>query len=72
MNIGYRPTFDGKERSIEVHIFDFESDIYGDIITIRLHKKLRNEIRFSNADALIAQLNRDKRIAAKYFALRRQ
>lgn len=59
MNIGYRPTVDGKHRTIEVHLFDFTDDIYGKKMTIVLRKRLRDEIKFSNLDALKEQLARD-------------
>jgi len=58
-NIGLRPTFDTKSLAIEVHIFDFNEDLYGEEVTIYFIKKLRKEIQFGSADALIAQITRD-------------
>ncbi len=60
--IGNRPTFsnDGR-KSVEVHIFDFKKDIYNDTIEICFIKKLRNSIKFENKDALVHQLNIDKK-----------
>ena len=60
LNIGTRPTVNGKARSIEVNIFDFDEDIYGEILKITLISKLRNEIKFDGLDALKTQLFLDK------------
>ncbi len=59
MNIGYRPTVDGKKRLIEVNIFDFDAILYGKTIQIHVHAFLRNEVKFSGLDALITQLEGD-------------
>jgi riboflavin kinase/FMN adenylyltransferase len=60
MNIGVRPTVDGINRVIEVNIFDFDADIYGETLTITLKKHLRSEVKFNGLDALKAQLALDK------------
>jgi len=60
MNIGIRPTIDGTTRTIEVNIFDFNKDIYGETLTITLKKYLRSEIKFDGLEALKAQLMEDK------------
>jgi riboflavin kinase / FMN adenylyltransferase len=60
MNIGVRPTVDGTKRVIEVNIFDFDKDIYGDTLTISLVKRLRDEVKFNGLDELKAQLAKDK------------
>jgi riboflavin kinase/FMN adenylyltransferase len=52
MNIGVRPTVDGKKRVIEVNIFDFNEDIYGQNLKITIKKKLREEVKFSGLDDL--------------------
>lgn len=59
-SIGVRPTFetDG-ERTIEVHIFDFNRDIYGRRLTLKFVRWLRDEKKFDHVDALIAQMNED-------------
>lgn len=62
MNIGYRPTIknnDGKP-TIEVHIFNFFGDIYGEKIKVSIAHKLRDEIEFSSLEALKQQLGEDK------------
>ncbi|MDI9365301.1 MAG: bifunctional riboflavin kinase/FAD synthetase [Flavobacterium sp.] len=66
MNIGIRPTIDGKARVIEVNIFDFNEDIYGTTIQVHIHTYIRGEVKFSGLDALKNQLKED---AAKAKAL---
>lgn len=65
MNIGYRPTVNGKDRSIEVHIFDFDSNIYDQEIEIFFSKELRKERKFNNLDELRHQLSMDEKNARK-------
>jgi len=60
MNIGVRPTVDGTQRVIEVNIFEFDQDIYGETITITLKKYLRIEVKFNGLNALKEQLSLDK------------
>ncbi len=67
MNIGLRPTVGGTKRVIEVNIFDFDEDIYGEELTITLVKFLRSEIKFNGLDALKQQLAADKDAASKCF-----
>ncbi|MBP7345337.1 MAG: riboflavin kinase, partial [Sediminibacterium sp.] len=67
MNIGVRPTVDGKKRVIEVNIFDFNRDIYGKKLVIRLEKFLRGEVKFNGLDELKAQLNADRTQAMLVF-----
>ena len=60
LNIGIRPTIDnGTNRTIEVHIFHFHSDIYNKFIRITFVKRTRPELKFSGIDELIAQLHKD-------------
>lgn len=59
-SIGVRPTFEAHgERKVEVHIFDFERDIYGRRLTLEFVRRLRDEQKFEQVDALIAQMDRD-------------
>jgi riboflavin kinase / FMN adenylyltransferase len=60
MNIGIRPTVDGTKRVIEVNIFDFDEDIYGDTLKVTLKKNLRLEVKFAGLEELKAQLAKDK------------
>jgi riboflavin kinase / FMN adenylyltransferase len=65
MNIGMRPTVDGKKRTVEVNIFDFNEDIYGQIMKVTLKKSLRNEVKFSGLEELKKQLAIDEANARK-------
>jgi riboflavin kinase/FMN adenylyltransferase len=69
LNIGSRPTVNNNadNRSIEVHIFDFESDIYGESIELVFFKKLREEQKFLSIDALKDQLVKDKTDTIAFF-----
>ena len=61
-NIGMRPTVDGKVRTIETHILDFDQDIYG--LPLRLHfvRRIRDERKFPSLEALREQLRADARV----------
>lgn len=61
--IGVRPTINGVKRSIEVNIFDFDSDIYGETLTVTFERLLRTDSRFKDLEALKDQLHRDKQLA---------
>jgi riboflavin kinase/FMN adenylyltransferase len=58
--IGNRPTVNGVKRNIEVNIFDFDKDIYGDSLTIFFHNLLRSDIKFNDLEELKKQLYSDK------------
>lgn len=60
MSIGFRPTVDGKKRVIEVNIFDFNKEIYGQSLKVFVKKYLREEIKFDGLDALVKQIDQDK------------
>jgi len=60
MSIGFRPTVDGKNKVIEVNIFDFDKEIYGKIIRVYVKKYLRPEIKFNDLDELVKQIDQDK------------
>jgi len=68
-NLGIRPTVGGTLPLLEVHLFDFDRDIYGRHISVRFVHKLRNEQRFPNFDALKAQIAADAVAARAYFKL---
>lgn len=63
LNIGYRPTVSGATKTIEVHIFDFDADLYGDNITIQFVKQMRAETKFDDIDQLKKQLKLDQATA---------
>jgi riboflavin kinase/FMN adenylyltransferase len=60
MNIGNRPTVNGTSQSIEVHLLNFDEDIYGLEITVKMIDFIRNEQKFENLDQLKSQIQKDK------------
>jgi len=60
MNIGFNPTVNGEKQTIEVHLFNFDKDIYDQSIEVSLLHYIRDEQKFSSVDALKAQLHQDK------------
>lgn len=60
MNIGVRPTFDDPVRTVEVNIFDFNREIYGETIQVRFIDRIRDERKFGGIEELKAQLQSDK------------
>ena len=66
MNIGNRPTLNGKHQTIEVHFFDFNQNVYHQKITIETLYFLREEQKFDSVKILIHQLKKDEKIARTY------
>ncbi|MBI2429290.1 MAG: bifunctional riboflavin kinase/FAD synthetase [Ignavibacteriales bacterium] len=61
MSIGFNPTFDDvHERTTEVNIFDFDMDIYDDVVTVKCIERTRNEMKFTSVDELVAEMGKDK------------
>lgn len=60
MNIGSRPTFEGHGKSLEVNIFNFEGNIYGQLLLVSFIHKVRSERKFSSVKELMHQLEEDK------------
>jgi len=58
-NVGNRPTVDGKENRLEVHLFDFDRDIYHQTMTVNFVEKIRDELKFDSFDDLKAQIEKD-------------
>jgi len=67
-NVGTRPTFDGTKPLLEVHIFDFDREIYGEAIHVDFIARLRSEEKFEVVDDLIEQMHRDSARARKILA----
>ena len=67
-SVGTRPTFDGTNPLLEVHIFDFDDDIYGENIDVDFVARLRSEEKFDDVNELIEQMNRDSAQARKILA----
>lgn len=68
-SIGYKPTFHddyGEKPAVEVFLFDFNSNIYGERVTVKWYKKLRNEEKFDSVEELVEQMNRDVEDAKAY------
>ena len=61
MNIGYNPTFDSSEKSVEVHILDFNKDIYGLDVKVSIVEKIREEKKFLSVEDLKKNLDLDKK-----------
>ena len=58
-NIGYSPTFDDHQFTVEVHLLDFKKDIYGEQIRVNFVKRIRSEMKFSNINELSEQIHKD-------------
>lgn len=67
-NVGQRPTVGGTRTLLEVHLFDFEADIYGAYVDVTFLQKIRDEHRFESFEALKAQIVRDVEQAKAFFA----
>ncbi len=67
MNIGMRPTLDGKTKTIEVHFFDFSQNLYDQSLTIEILYKIREEQKFDSLDDLQIQLEKDKKNCLQLF-----
>jgi riboflavin kinase/FMN adenylyltransferase len=68
-NIGKRPTFGGElESKVETHLIDFDDDLYGKTLRVRMLHRLRGEKKFNGVDELRAQITRDRDRAVRYFA----
>ena len=66
MNIGYNPTFNGKQKSIEIHFLNFTKNIYHKNLTIEMIMRIRNEIKFNSVEDLKKQLEQDKLSTLNY------
>lgn len=66
--IGQRPTINGMTRNIEVNIFDFNQEIYGQTIKMNFLKFLRHDVKFTGLEALTKQLHQDKEDTLRFFA----
>ncbi|MDR2976196.1 MAG: bifunctional riboflavin kinase/FAD synthetase [Streptococcaceae bacterium] len=65
-SIGYNDTFGGKEKTIEVNIFDFEEEIYGENLTVLWLARIRGMVKFNGVDALVAQMKQDEEVARSW------
>ncbi|MDR5907162.1 bifunctional riboflavin kinase/FAD synthetase [Franzmannia qiaohouensis] len=67
-NVGWRPTVGSERPVLEVHLFDFDGDLYGARLTVVPCARLRGEMRFDGLEPLKAQITRDQTQARRYFA----
>ncbi|MDY7395733.1 bifunctional riboflavin kinase/FAD synthetase [Aureibaculum sp. 2210JD6-5] len=65
MNIGFRPTVNGKHQTIEVHLLDFNENLYGETISISIAHRLRDEQKFDSLEDLFSQIKEDEKLARK-------
>ncbi len=68
VNIGTRPTFGGEVTVVEAHLLDFDADIYGEVISVMLIDRIRDEIKFDGVDQLVAQIHADVEAATMIIA----
>ena len=69
-NVGFKPTFNDpsfKQLSIEVNIFEFDKNIYGEQVVVAWYKRIRSEQKFNGIEALIEQIEKDKQQAQQFF-----
>ena len=66
MNIGFNPTVQGKKKTIEVHLFDFDTDIYNRKIQVAFLQRIRSEKKFESVEVLKEQLKKDKVFSLDY------
>jgi riboflavin kinase/FMN adenylyltransferase len=67
-NLGFNPTFEEHERSLEVHLFDFDANLYGRRLDVGFVRRLRGECKFPNPQALADQIARDVAAARQVLA----
>ncbi len=66
MNIGFRPTVNGKYQTVEVHLLDFQGNLYGKKIQIEILNRLRDEQKFNSVETLTQQIQKDELLARKW------
>ncbi len=67
MNIGMRPTFGGTQMTLEAHIFNFDGDIYDQLLLVSFVKRIRGEQKFDSPEELAAQLKEDEQTVLEFF-----
>jgi len=70
MNVGCRPTFGVGETSVEVHLMDFEGDLYGETLVVEMVDRLREERKFADEARLRARIGRDVELARQLLGKR--
>ena len=67
MNVGNRPTFNGKQITLEAHIFNFDGDIYDQLLLVGFMKRIRGEQKFDSPEELAEQLKEDEKTVMDFF-----
>ncbi|MEC4112984.1 bifunctional riboflavin kinase/FAD synthetase [Myroides pelagicus] len=67
MSVGINPTFKDHPYSVEVNYLDWEGDLYGQVLKVRILDRVRDELKFSNLDELVSMLKDDERITREFF-----
>lgn len=67
-NAGTRPTINGNQLTIEVHLFDYSGDLYGKKMVVIFLQKIRNEKKFNNLEELTDQIKKDRETAIRLFS----
>ncbi|HWB73218.1 MAG TPA: bifunctional riboflavin kinase/FAD synthetase [Egibacteraceae bacterium] len=68
-SVGVNPTFGGQELRVEAHLIDFAGDLYGERVAVDFRHRLRGELRFDGADALVARMHEDVTTARRLLGL---
>ncbi|HEV2593914.1 MAG TPA: bifunctional riboflavin kinase/FAD synthetase [Sphingomicrobium sp.] len=68
-SFGIRPTFDPPQELLEAHLFDFDTDLYGQKVEVALHDFIREELKFETIDALVAEMRNDEAAARRLLDL---
>ncbi|MGB5818515.1 MAG: bifunctional riboflavin kinase/FAD synthetase [Saonia sp.] len=68
MNIGYNPTVSGTKKSIEIHFFDFEEDLYDQKLQVNILQRIRDEHKFDSVEELKQQLEKDRKTSLSLLA----
>jgi riboflavin kinase/FMN adenylyltransferase len=69
MNIGFRPTVGGSGQTIEIHLLDFDGDLYGKKIQVGVLKRLRDEKKFESVEQLGEQISKDEKAAREWLKI---
>lgn len=67
-NLGIRPTFGSETPMLEVHVMDYEGDLYGQLMRVTFHTRLRAEQKFDGMQALVAQIRKDVAQTRQFFS----
>lgn len=67
-SVGYNPTVGGNAKRVEVHVFDFSQDVYGQTVEVLFYKKLRNEVEFGSLTELTDAIAQDVKVGREFFA----